>query len=77
MTKPTKEQFQEYVVITGKGVSNLFDGKYICEQSTTGLTPDICMCITKHFTELAREFKQGVDIHFIVCYTYIVERQTY
>lgn len=59
MTKPTKEQFQEYVVITDKGVSNLFDGAYICEQSKTGLTPDICICIHKHFSELSTEFGKG------------------
>ena len=57
MTKPNKEQFQEYVDISGTGVSNLFDGEYICEKSKTGLTPDICRCITKHYTELSREYK--------------------
>lgn len=60
MTKPTKEQFQEYVNIRDSGVSNMFDGEYICAISKTGLTKDICLCIIKHFTELANEF--GVDI---------------
>ena len=59
MTKPTREQFKEYVAITNSGVSNLFDGKYICEQSKTGLTTDICLCIIKHFSELDREFQTG------------------
>ena len=59
MTKPNKEQFQEYIKITDKGISNLFDGEYICAQSTTGLTVDICRCIHKHFTELAKEFEIG------------------
>lgn len=57
MKKPTKEQFEEYVAITDKGVSNLFDGADICKQSKTGLTPEICICITRHFADLAREFK--------------------
>lgn len=56
MVKPNKEQFQEYVEITKNGVSNLFDGEYICEVSKTGLTVDMCRCITKHFTELQNEF---------------------
>ena len=56
MTKPTKEQFQEYVEITKSGVSNLFDGEYICKESKTGLTEDMCRCIVRHFTELQNEF---------------------
>ena len=56
MRKPTKEQFQEYISISNSGISNLFDGKYICEVSKTGLTPEICVCINKRFIELAREF---------------------
>ena len=59
MTKPTKEQFQEYVDITGRGVSNLFDGKYICEQSVTGLTKDTCIFIHRHFAELLKEFEKS------------------
>ena len=57
MTKPNKEQFQEYKKITQSGISNLFDGKYICEVSKTGLTQDICRCIHKNFTELENEFE--------------------
>ena len=57
MTKPTREQFKEYIEITDSGVSNLFNGKYICEQSKTGLTTDICSCIIKHFSELSKEFQ--------------------
>lgn len=60
MTKPNREQFQEYIKISGNGVSNLFDGKYICEQSNTGLTQDMCRCITKHFTELANEYEINI-----------------
>lgn len=59
MTKPTQEQFFEYVAISDSGVSNLFDGKYICEQSKTGLTQDMCICIAKHFSELQKEFSKS------------------
>lgn len=59
MTKPTKEQFEEYVAITNNGVSNLFNGEDICKQSKTGLTTDICLCIIRYFTELNREFQEG------------------
>jgi hypothetical protein len=57
MTKPTREQFKEYLEIADSGVSNLFDGKYICEVSKTGLTTDICVCIVKYFSELSKEFQ--------------------
>lgn len=60
MTKPTKEQFQEYIEISGRGVSNLFDGKYICAESKTGLTQDVCRCITKHFSEIADEYEINI-----------------
>ena len=56
MTKPNKAQFQEYVEISDRGVSNLFDGECICKESKTGLTVDMCRCINKHFTELSEEF---------------------
>lgn len=59
MTKPTKEQFEEYVYICSKGFSNLFDGRYICEVSETGLTTEMCVFIKKHFGELEKEF--GVE----------------
>lgn len=57
MVKPNKEQFKEYVEITKNGVSNLFDGEYICEESKTGLTTDICRYIHRHFTELEIEYE--------------------
>ena len=60
MTRPTKEQFEEYVEISGRGVSNLFDGEYICRESKTGLTTDMCKCISRYFTELAKDFE--IDI---------------
>lgn len=58
MSNPTKEQFQEYVKITDSGISNLFDGKYICDVSKTGLTTEICRHIAKHFTELSEKFSE-------------------
>lgn len=59
MKKPTKEQFDEYVALTDKGISNIFDGVELCKQSKTGLTTDICLCIIKHFSELNKEFQAG------------------
>jgi hypothetical protein len=59
MTKPTKEQFEEYKMLSDKGFANLFDGRYICEMSKTGLTQDICICIQKHFDSLEKEFSTG------------------
>ena len=56
MTKPTKEQFEEYKKLSDSGFTNLFDGRYICEVSKTGLTNDICICIQRHFGEFEKEF---------------------
>ena len=53
--KPTKEQFEDYVSIRDSGVTNMFDIRYVCELSTTGLTKEICFYIMKHFTDLANE----------------------
>lgn len=60
MTRPTKEQFEEYIEISGRGVSNLFDGEYICSESKTGLTKDICKFIHRYFTDLAKDFEIDV-----------------
>ena len=59
MTKPSKDQFQEYIRLNESGFANLFDGRYICDVSQTGLTPDMCKCIVKHFDALAKEY--GVE----------------
>jgi len=45
MTKPNKAQFQEYVEISDRGVSNLFDGECICKESKTGLTVGVGVLI--------------------------------
>lgn len=58
MLKPTKEQFEEYIKLSESGFTNLFDGRYICEVSETGLTTDMCKCIVKHFDALAKEFSK-------------------
>ena len=55
-TKPTKEQFQEYVNIRDSGVTNMFDVTYITAISDTGLDKPICFYIMKHFEELATEY---------------------
>lgn len=58
--KPTREQYVEYVAIRNSGVTNMFDIRFICDISETGLTKDICLYIMQNFADLADEF--GVDI---------------
>lgn len=58
--KPTKEQFEEYVRIRDSGITNMFDTKFICTISTTGLTRDLCLEIMQNFGKLAEEY--GVKI---------------
>lgn len=58
--KPTKEQFEEYVSIRASGVTNMFDIKFICTISNTGLDRDTCMYIMENFSALATEY--SVDI---------------
>ena len=43
--KPTREQFEEYVEIRDSGVTNMFDIRYICSISDTGLTRENCLYI--------------------------------
>jgi hypothetical protein len=56
-SKPTKEQFEDYVGIRDSGVTNMFDVTMVCALSDTGLTKDICLYIMKHFAELAEEYE--------------------
>ena len=58
--KPTKEQFEEYVEIRNSGITNMYNVKFICDISYTGLTRDICIYIMQNFEELANEYE--VDI---------------
>ena len=60
MTKPTKEQFKEYVEIRNSGITNMFAVNYICSLSTTGLDKDRCYYIMTYFEELSKEY--GVKI---------------
>ena len=55
--KPTKEQFDEYVKIRNSGVTNMFDVKFICSISNTGLTEEICLYIMQHFGDLLEEYE--------------------
>ena len=59
-TKPTKEQFEEYVAIRDEGITNMFDLGYITQYSETGLNKGICIYIMKHFRELAEEYEVEV-----------------
>lgn len=55
--KPSKEQFLDYVRIQRSGVINMFDVRYVCEESYTGLTKDIVLYIFNHYSELIEEYK--------------------
>lgn len=57
MTKPTKEQFEEYVSIRDSGITNMFDVRFIESISSTGLNKDICTYIMHNFSELAKEYE--------------------
>ena len=56
-TKPTKEQFEDYVAIRDSGATNMFAISIVCDLSCTGLTKDICFYIMDHFKELADEYE--------------------
>ena len=56
-TKPTQEQFEEYVAIRDSGVTNMFDISYISAMSDTGLDKSTCLYILHHFAELAKEYE--------------------
>ena len=56
-TKPTKEQFEEYVSIRNSGVVNMMDITYITAKSRTGLDKPTCFYIMSHFRELADEYE--------------------
>mgnify|MGYP002527182605 CR=1 FL=1 len=55
-TKPTKEQFLEYLDIRDSGITNMYDVLFIETISYSGLNREICLYIMKHFTELAEEY---------------------
>ena len=56
LIKPTKEQFEDFVLMRNSGVTNMFDVQKICELSTTGLNREICLYIMIHFSELSEEY---------------------
>ena len=60
LTKPTKEQFEDFVSIRDSGFTNMFDVRAVCALSYSGLTEGICRYIMIHFMELADEF--GIDV---------------
>ena len=56
LSKPTKEQFKDYVRIQKSGVTNMWAIRTVCDLSTTGLTTDICLYIMDHYSELKEEY---------------------
>lgn len=60
LTKPTKEQFEDFVSIRNSGVTNMYDVRTVCALSYSGLTEGICRYIMIHFLELAEEFNVEV-----------------
>lgn len=57
LSKPTKEQFKDYVRIQRKGVTNMFCINNVIGLSSTGLTTDICLYIMDHYDELREEYE--------------------
>lgn len=56
LSKPTKEQFQDYVRIQRQGVTNMFCINNVINLSRTGLTTDICLYIMDNYDELREEY---------------------
>ena len=56
LTKPTAEQFHDYVAIRDSGVTNMWAVDTVCCLSSTGLTRDICMYIMGNFEKLIDEY---------------------
>ena len=56
LSKPTKEQFKDYVRIQRQGVTNMWAIKTVCDLSRTELTTDICLYIMDHYDELREEY---------------------
>ena len=56
LSKPTKEQFKDYVRIQKSGVTNMWAIRTVCDLSTTGLTTDICLYIMDHYDDLREEY---------------------
>lgn len=54
-TKPTKEQFLDYVRMQRSGV-NMFNIRRVCEESYTGITKDIVLYIFYYYSELMEEY---------------------
>lgn len=59
--KPTKEQFKAYLVVQHAGLCNMFDTRYIIQNSRYELTKDIIFYIYDHYEELVNEYKISVD----------------
>ena len=55
-SKPTKEQFADYLRIQELGVTNMFDVRMVCLMSVCDLTKDNCLYIFKHYNELREEY---------------------
>lgn len=56
LSKPTKEQFKDYVRIQRQGATNMWAVRTVCDLSRTGLTTDICLYIMDHYSELKEEY---------------------
>ena len=58
--KPTKEQFEAYVIIQRSGVTNMLDVKVVEEIADSFLGVDLtkahCLYIYKHYEELLNEY---------------------
>ena len=54
--KPTEKQFRDYLDIQGSGIVNMTSIKRVCEASETHITPDICLYIMNHYSELREEY---------------------
>ena len=55
-TKPTNEQFHDYVRIQMSGVTNMYAIDVVCALSYTDLTRENCFYIMDHYDELREEY---------------------
>ena len=60
MTKPTKEQFLDYIRIQYSGVTNMCAVNTVCLESIKGLTRAHCMYIMAHYNDLMQEYQINV-----------------
>ena len=58
--KPTKLQFEEYVIIRDSGITNMWNISFIEDISMTGLNKDICLYIMRNFADLAEEYEVAI-----------------